>query len=270
MLVRDHRYMKQLRLIGPAKHVRCIIRNRCCLSQLLYSLLVSALITTGCASDANTKKIRIDVRQSDDVVRRQLLHYTPLGSSADTVIDFVLSQLYYEGVYGSGIGITPEPDLGVRLGHRYDNPPFGHRAVEAHWKFDNSLRLRDIEIRPVLQEGGYSHTQDSDPRPKIKVNLRQSDEMIKKQMLEHTPPSSDRAFVENFIGTRLYFEGGPVNGRLLTNRPGTAVILGHYFDDRMSKEIAVRLVWEFDKKDQLRGVEVRRVDSLRPVLSQPE
>lgn len=199
-------------------------------------------------------KLAINVQQSDDQTRRQLLTHTPLGTSADHVIDFVLTRLYYEGLYDSGVGLELEPRIAVRIGHRYDNPPFGHSAVEAYWKFNKDLRLRDIEIKRVPQEGGYSHSQDPDPRPKVKVDLRQSNKNIRQQILKETPLKSDGVFVEGFIGRHLYFQGGPANAVLLVGKRGNAVILGRYFDERGSKEMSVIVVWQYDENDRLREV----------------
>src|SRR5438045_2048939 len=99
--------------------------------------LMVAIIITGCGNDAHKVKVRINVSRPNSFVRNELLKRTPLGTSADTVIDFVLAELYYEGLYSSTVGIIPEPALAARVGHRYDNPPWGHSALEAYWMFDN-------------------------------------------------------------------------------------------------------------------------------------
>ena len=237
--------------------------------RLFFAFIIITVISTVSvyAGGPITKKIRIDVRQSDSAIRGELLRYTPLGSSADSVMDLLLSKFYFEGLYSSTVGIIPKPALGGRLGHRYDNPPWGHSAVEANWIFDKNLRLRDIEIKSVPQEGLYSHSQDPDLRPKVKINLSGPDETIRREILRETPLGSDRALVEGFIGTHLYFQGALMNGALLAGKAGsTVVILGHYHDDHVSKEISVRVFWEVDKNDRLKDVHVQRVNSLAPVL----
>ena len=216
----------------------------------------------------SSDKITINVQQPNDQIRAQVLRYTPVGSIADDVIDFIQSRLYYEGVYGSDVGVAENPGVSVTLGHRNDNPPWGHSAVAVAWIFKDDLKLQDIQIRAVPQEGSYSHSQDPDLRPKIKINLHEPDNVIKQQILKYTPVGTDRGTVSGLIGTHLYFQGGLTNGQLLGGKSGsTGVILGHYFDDSISKEMSVRVRWEFDD-DRVKDVAVWRTDSLRPVLTE--
>jgi hypothetical protein len=242
--------------------------RRPCRCTALSVLVSCALGLVGIeVSAAIGGKLAINVQQSDDETRRELLAHTPLGTSADDIIDFVLTRLYYEGLYDSGVGLEDEPRIAVRIGHRYDNPPFGHSAVEAYWKFDKDLRLRGIEIKSVPQEGAYSQKQDPDARPKVKIDLRKPDEIIRQQILKETPLKSDGAFVEGFIGRHLYFQGGPANAVLLVGKPGTAVILGRYVDERSSKQMSVIVVWQYDQNGRLCEVEVSRTANLAPVLN---
>ena len=65
-------------------------------------------------------------------MRKQILEYTPIGTPAEEVAEFILSRLYYEGSYVSGIGVTLRPSVTVTLGSRPGNS-VGHSAVKAEW-----------------------------------------------------------------------------------------------------------------------------------------
>jgi len=234
------------------------------IGRVFVAMFLVAFASDARDSDSIREKITINVHQSDHAIRNELLKYTPLGSSADSVIDFVLSRIYFEGLYSSTVGIIAEPALGGELGHRYDNPPWGHSAVDASWMFDKNLKLRDIEIQSVPQEGLYSHSQDPDLRPKVKINLHQSDEAIRREILKETPVGSDRVLVEVFIGSHLYFQGGSLNGALLGGKAGSnGIILGHYYDERVSKERSIWVFWNFDANDRLQNIEVQRTNFSR-------
>ena len=76
-------------------------------------------------------KVKIDVRASADAIRDDILKYTPIGSGADDVAEFILSRLYYEGSYSSGIGIMPRPAVSVALGHRSGSSRLSHTSVQS-------------------------------------------------------------------------------------------------------------------------------------------
>ncbi len=213
------------------------------------------------ASSASDK-IRIDIHQSDEAIRKELLNYTPQGSHADDVIEFVLYRLDYKGTYNSGVGIMPKPALEVMLGHSFGI--IAHEATNAKWIFDKHLKLERVAIRRYVTKAGGTN---SHPRPRVRISLRQPDENIRQQLLNYTPVGSDLAAVQNFIGDRLYFQGGPSGyGEALTGKPGIGVILGHYLDGDAGVQKSVRVNWVRNGQNKLRDIEVRRVDSVAPLF----
>jgi hypothetical protein len=58
------------------------------------TVLIGACNKASCASD----KIKINIHQADDSIRKDLFNYPPRGSQADDVIELVLSRLYHEGL----------------------------------------------------------------------------------------------------------------------------------------------------------------------------
>jgi hypothetical protein len=235
----------------------------------IISFLAGSLIAVSNQISTAGEKDKIDVRQSDDAIRRELFRYTPLGSQADDVIEFVLSRLYYEGGYTSGVGVIPEPGISVELGHCCESISyFSHTSIQAEWIFDRKLKLRKIEVRRLPQEGGYDPGKNPGTQPKVRLDLHQSDKTLRQQLLKYVPIGSSLTDVFSFIQGRLYFQGGPESGMALTHKRGTGVILGHYFDKDARVQKSVRVNWVRNGQDKVRDVEILRVNSVAPLAAE--
>ena len=99
--------------------------------------------------------IVINVRQSDDVIRAQLLRETPIGTPSTQVYQFLQHRLRRApgaGVVGAP-GLPYRSTMSVHLG-RYTTVEslftLGPMVVQAFWRFDKHDKLRDIEVRRVL------------------------------------------------------------------------------------------------------------------------
>ncbi|MBA2435088.1 MAG: hypothetical protein H0V54_08425 [Chthoniobacterales bacterium] len=221
--------------------------------------MLAAPLPHGCRGDRlNTAMVRIDIHHSDEAIRQELLGYTPLGSDAAAVLEFVYLHLGVEG-RGSGVGLVPRPDITATLGHspRY---MFMSNNVEANWRFDERRKLRSLEIRRYGTKGG-NYNRDDFLYP-VQIDLRQSNEMIRRILLRHTPLGSDLASISRFIETRLYAQSSEADGVALTGRPGLAVILGEYMDPKSGSPQRVRVNWTWDSNQRLKAIEVSRVSSL--------
>lgn len=102
------------------------------------------------------EKIKINVRQSDEAIRQQLLQFTPLGASADDVHKFLRFGLYADSSVPDALGGRFGPLIIVDLGHYYDLRtlwayyfPFP-TVVQAFWDFDEHDKLRDIRIQRLV------------------------------------------------------------------------------------------------------------------------
>jgi short subunit dehydrogenase-like uncharacterized protein len=99
--------------------------------------------------------IVVNVRQSDDTIRAQLLRQTPLGTPATEVYQFLQHRLrhaentHVTGAPGQPYRSTMSVDLGyyATLASLYT---FGPVVVQATWRFDEHDKLRDIEVRRFL------------------------------------------------------------------------------------------------------------------------
>jgi hypothetical protein len=202
-------------------------------------------------------KLKIDVRSSPSSIRNDILKYAPIGSSADDVAEFILSRLYYEGGYSSGIGTMPRPGIAVTLGHR--SGLSSHISIQAQWRFDDKLKLQDVQIEEMPEEGAFDPRQIPDNSPKIYIDLTQRDEAIRDQILKYTPTGSSLTTVRAFLG-RLHYLGGPVSGVALTGKRGIGVVLGHLIDSSTGRDRMVQVNWVQDERDNLVEIQIRRVD----------
>jgi hypothetical protein len=202
-------------------------------------------------------KVKIDVRGRTDAIRNDILKYTPIGTGADDVTEFILSRLYSEGGYSSGIGTMPRPGIAVTLGHR--SGLFSHISIQAQWKFDDRLKLQDVQIEEMPQEGGFDPHAIPGSAPKIRIDLLQSDETIRQQLLTYTPTGSPLKTVFAFLG-RLHYLGGPVSGVALTGKRGIGVVLGHAIESTTGRDRMVQVNWVQDERDSLVEIQIRRVD----------
>lgn len=221
--------------------------------------MLVAPLPHGCRGDRlNTAMVRIDIHQSDEAIRQELLGYTPLGSDATAVLEFVYLHLSVEG-RGSGVGLMARPDISAILGHspRY---VFMYNNVEAIWRFDERRKLRSLEIQRYGTKGAPSSRNDF--LSPVQIDLQQSNEVIRRILLRHTPLGSDLASISRFIQTRLYAQSSEADGVALTGKPGLAVILGEYVDPKSGSRQRVRANWTRDSNQRLKDIEVSRVSSL--------
>jgi hypothetical protein len=119
---------------------------------VIVAAWICSLVGYLCAAD----KIKIDVRQSDSAIRRQLLQLTPPGAPTDDVYHYAQSQLYHEGPVVGWAPKTRRVRSGnffwAYLGH-YSEPRnlfLFPTVVQAFWDFDEHDRLRNIRVRRVV------------------------------------------------------------------------------------------------------------------------
>jgi hypothetical protein len=119
---------------------------------VVLTILFSAIAGNLLAAD----KIKINVRQSDEAIRNQLLGLTPLGTSAEDVHKFLRFGLYADSSVPDALGGRFGPLIIVDLGHYYDLRtlwayffPFP-TVVQAFWDFDEHEKLRDIRIQRLV------------------------------------------------------------------------------------------------------------------------
>jgi hypothetical protein len=114
-------------------------------------------------------RVRLSLYSSEDTLREQVLHHTPVGSPATEVLEFVNERLVHDGVipppYGQSKGVeVPLPfhqssplqryrqvgvhSIKVHLGtYRTPDTLFLFRAsVWIDWAFDESDRLLDVFV----------------------------------------------------------------------------------------------------------------------------
>ena len=128
----------------------------------LKELARSVRITKGTFTAADM--IHINIHQPDAAIRAQLLQLTPFGSAKDDVFRFLDRRLLKDpyradttGLYRRGNDF--EVDLGSYNGplnvgqsrHMESTPFAGITVVKAVWRFALDQRLRDIEIRRVVE-----------------------------------------------------------------------------------------------------------------------
>lgn len=211
------------------------------------------------AAGSRAARVRIDVHHSDEAIRQELLGYTPIGSDATAVLEFVHTRLYSKG-FGSSIGIMPKAGIGVTLGD-YSGGVFLRTAVEAGWHFDENRKLRVIEIRRYTGKGGSYPVNDPAFTPKVKIDLHHSDESIRDELLRYTPLGSQMAEIGRFIALRLYSQSGELDGVALTGKAGTAVILGEYGGGGTTpSRKSIRVVWSFNEGQRLENIYIKRIN----------
>lgn len=219
----------------------------------LLILIISALN----GRSAELGKVKIDVQQSDDAIRHELLSYTPIGIDADKVLEFVHLRLFHEGGFASGVGIMPKPGISVALGHI--DGFFAHRSIVVDWTFDENRKLQSIKITRFYQEGSYNPQSDPPSGDKVRIDLHQSDEAIRAALLSQTPLGTTDNIVLKFIQTRLYCQSAIASGQAVIGKPGIGVILGHYRDPHALRQTSVRVNWSFNEQRELLNIEIKRV-----------
>ena len=118
------------------------------LRHLLPAILLSIPITLH-----GTEAVTINVRQSDEAIRQQLLSLTPVGTPIKEVYQFLQSRVHRDSRV---IGGPEEPrpfstGLATELGHYHDLRTFPYpTVVKAFWEFENH-RLRNIRVERFLR-----------------------------------------------------------------------------------------------------------------------
>jgi len=96
----------------------------------------------------------VNVRQSDDSIREQLLRHTPPGTPAPDVFEFLQHGLRHApGTHVAGAPHAISSFMVVDLGHYMTLASLytlGPMVVQATWRFDEHDKLRDIEVRRFL------------------------------------------------------------------------------------------------------------------------
>jgi len=114
------------------------------------------------ASPLSPDTIRIDVRETNDAIRRQLLTLTPLGTSFDDVYAVLQKRIYKDSLVLGKAGEIQRVNgaLQIQIGNYWDGKSTqkgqagGEQTslpaptiVEAAWRFDNNQKLHEIQIR---------------------------------------------------------------------------------------------------------------------------
>jgi hypothetical protein len=99
--------------------------------------------------------IVVNVHQSDERIKAQLLRETPLGTTATEVYQFLQHRLRHApGTQVAGAPGQPyRSNMMVELGHYITRESFstlGPMLVQAAWRFDERDKLRDIEVRRFM------------------------------------------------------------------------------------------------------------------------
>lgn len=148
------------------------LRRRQVSGQRALSVMAANIATRGartvvmgilfCAIAANlsaSDKITINIHQSDDVIKRQLLQLTPIGTSAKEVFQFLQSRLHHDrDSHISGAPGQPfRSTMSIYLGHYFELRGLSEglfmfpTVVQATWRFDENDKLRDIRVRRFIR-----------------------------------------------------------------------------------------------------------------------
>ena len=128
-------------------------------------------------------------------------------------------------------------------------------------------KIQMIDIRHVIVATLFcaliGHLSAAD---KIRINARQSDAALRRQLLQLTPVGTDIYQVYQLLDSRVHRDsrviGGPMEPRPFST--GLATELGHYYEARSPSEglfmfpTVVKAFWEFDQRRKLRDIRVRR------------
>ena len=73
--------------------------------------------------------------------------------------------------------------------HRNRNEALGCRiqASSRFWTFNERLKLQDVQVEEMPQEGSFDLRKVPANSPKIRIDLSQSDEAIRRQLLVYMP-----------------------------------------------------------------------------------
>jgi hypothetical protein len=104
-------------------------------------------------------RVTINIRQSDDAIRRQLLELTLPGTPIEKVYEFLQSRLHRDSPVAGWPPKIPGQQFGdfiyTELGHYFE---FSSRSyfmfptvVQAFWYFDQHNKLREIRVRRFVR-----------------------------------------------------------------------------------------------------------------------
>jgi hypothetical protein len=123
-------FLQQLRIAGRlARTIRTI-----------FVLICSSIIFVSCTS----ARVQIHPHHSEARIRNTILQYTPIGSSRDSVLNFINNRLHHDG--SPLTNSTSIDDLNV--GWYWTEFPLVPMItyVYASWSFDNQDRLINITV----------------------------------------------------------------------------------------------------------------------------
>src|SRR5207245_8309647 len=122
---------------------------------VVIALLLCTLARNLSASD----KVTINVRQSDDAIRHQLLGLTPPGTPIEEVFQFLQSRLPRDrdSHVTAWPGQRPRSFMSIDLGHYSELRGLSEglfmfpTVVQVFWDFDKDNKLRDIRVRRFVR-----------------------------------------------------------------------------------------------------------------------
>jgi hypothetical protein len=121
-------------------------------------IVILTLLFCGSAGDLlSLDTVTINVRQSDDAIRHQLLQLTPLGTTARQVFQFLQIRLHHDrdshitGGPGQSFRSTMSVDLGDYVSFTPQSYFIFPTVVQAFWYFDKDDKLRDIQVRRFVR-----------------------------------------------------------------------------------------------------------------------
>ena len=116
-------------------------------------VIVTTLFCVVIGNLAVADRIKIDVHQSDAVIRRQLLQLTPLRTPIYNIDQFLQQRLYHEGEIVGGPRQRYELHaLWANVGHCHERRSFSEglflfpTVVHVCWAFDKKNKLEDIRV----------------------------------------------------------------------------------------------------------------------------
>jgi hypothetical protein len=116
-------------------------------------VIVTTLLCVVIGNLAVADRIKIDVHESDAVIRTQLLQLTPPGRSIAAVHDFLENRLHHEDRIAGWPIRRSGGVMVVGLGHYHEMRSFAEglflfpTEVGGYWYFDKHNNLRDIQVR---------------------------------------------------------------------------------------------------------------------------
>ena len=128
------------------------------------SLAVAGVLCASCCGvRVEDGRVKVPYRRSEDAIRRELLQYTPIGTSKEEVVTFIQNSLRCKDIdpairfkswtrdgAGALVEVPPMTYLRVTLAV-YPGGGYGLPVrVWAEWGFDDVNRLEELEVRKEI------------------------------------------------------------------------------------------------------------------------